>query len=266
MGARRISATWLRREDLPCQRIAAGGGECYCEQGCEKATLRLFPRQSLRHSAQRRIKAGSIPWKQSSLRCCRSRRVRSHRLQLTTTFAGSNLEDRGRDLSSTIRLYHRPSSPAHNLPLQSLRSETKFEVEPWVASESGRSAMSAKLSAETVDFIRGYFNSVWALELLLLMRREQARAWSVGDLIRELRASDLVVSGILPEFTRKGLVAEIGSGQFRYSPVSQRLGHLVDRVASAYAANRVRVTEEILNAPNDKIQIFADAFKLKKDR
>ncbi len=126
--------------------------------------------------------------------------------------------------------------------------------------------MSAKLSAETVDFIRGYFNSVWALELLLLMRREQARAWSVGDLIRELRASDLVVSGILPEFTRKGLVAEIGSGQFRYSPVSQRLGHLVDRVASAYAANRVRVTEEILNAPNDKIQIFADAFKLKKDR
>jgi hypothetical protein len=47
--------------------------------------------------------------------------------------------------------------------------------------------MPASLSAETLEFIRSSSKSVWALELLLLMRRERSREWSVDDLIRELR-------------------------------------------------------------------------------
>jgi len=125
--------------------------------------------------------------------------------------------------------------------------------------------MPASLSIETIEFIRNSFKSVWALELLLLMRRDSSREWSVNDLIQELRANDSIVSAILPEFVKKGLIAESPEKMFRYRPERGVLEQLVDRVAEAYAENRVRVTEEILNAPSEDIQIFADAFKIKKD-
>ncbi len=125
--------------------------------------------------------------------------------------------------------------------------------------------MAVTLSLETAEFIRNSFKSVWALELLLLMRRERGREWSVTDLSRELRANDSIVSGILPEFIENGFVSETRKKLFRYKPKRRMLEQLVDRVAEAYAKNRVRVTEEILNAPNNQIQTFANAFKIKKD-
>jgi len=68
--------------------------------------------------------------------------------------------------------------------------------------------MAARLSVETLEFIRTSFKSVWALELLLLMHRERSREWSIDDLSHELRANDLIVNGILPEFVKNGLVSE----------------------------------------------------------
>ena len=125
--------------------------------------------------------------------------------------------------------------------------------------------MSGRLSLETLEFIRSTFKSVWALELLLLMRSESSRVWSIEDLIRELRASDLIVRKVLPEFVREGLVEESPDKLFRYRPGRRSLEQLVNRVAEAYAENRLRVTEEILNAPSENILTFARAFRIKKD-
>jgi hypothetical protein len=125
--------------------------------------------------------------------------------------------------------------------------------------------MSAGLSGETVEFVRSSFESVWALELLLLMRGERSRLWRIDELIQELRASDLIVKRILPDFVKKGLVAEAGGESFQYRPAEGRIEKMVDRIANAYAENRVEVIEEILSAPNENIRIFAEAFRIKKD-
>lgn len=72
-----------------------------------------------------------------------------------------------------------------------------------------RVRMSEKIiSAETLKFVRRSFESVWALELILMMRRENTRCWSVSELTQQLRASELLVGGILPDLVRKGLVLE----------------------------------------------------------
>ena len=125
--------------------------------------------------------------------------------------------------------------------------------------------MPGEVSRETLEFIRSCFTSVWALELLLLMRRECTKIWSIGDLIQELRASDLIVREALPELVNCGLIAETGREMFQYRPVESALEQLVNRVAAAYGQNRLLVVQEILNARAANIRMFADAFKLKKD-
>ena len=49
------------------------------------------------------------------------------------------------------------------------------------------------LSDDALTLLRSSIRSVWALELLLLLRRHPDRDWSNGDLVRELRGSDVMV-------------------------------------------------------------------------
>jgi hypothetical protein len=48
---------------------------------------------------------------------------------------------------------------------------------------------------ELLKFVQDSIKSVWALEMLLLFRRERQRAWNAGNLVRELRSSDSAVAG-----------------------------------------------------------------------
>jgi hypothetical protein len=119
------------------------------------------------------------------------------------------------------------------------------------------------LSDEVLSFLRRFIKSVWALELLLLMRRQAPRAWSVEGLTAELRGSTLLVSDILAGFVAAGLVKE-AAGLYAYQP-GRDLDRLVERLAAAAAAHPGAVATAIRSAPSDKIQTFADAFKLWKD-
>ena len=47
---------------------------------------------------------------------------------------------------------------------------------------------------EVIGFIREHIGSVYTLELLLLVKRDRHKSWTVGDLVRELRSSDTAVA------------------------------------------------------------------------
>ncbi len=114
-------------------------------------------------------------------------------------------------------------------------------------------------------FLRDAVRSVWELELLLLFHGQRTRLWTSDELVRDLRASVLIVGDSLDALQKAGLVSKNASDQYQYWPVSPELDHLVDDVAAAYASSPVAVTEAILSAPSSSIRIFADAFKIKKD-
>lgn len=107
--------------------------------------------------------------------------------------------------------------------------------------------------------------SVWALEMLLLIRRAPARVWSMDELNRELRGSALVVAQACAALAAAGLAIEEEPGKFRYQPARPELAQTVDRLAALYAEFPFAVTQAILAAPSSKIRSFADAFRLKKD-
>lgn len=121
------------------------------------------------------------------------------------------------------------------------------------------------LSEDLHRFIRSTLKSVWALELLLLMSRDRTRTWSAGDLNRELRGSLSLVVDVVAKFKQGGLVMEEGGGRYRYLPATPELERAVHDLEAAYAARPLAVVKAVLAAPNEKIQTFADAFKVKKD-
>jgi hypothetical protein len=121
------------------------------------------------------------------------------------------------------------------------------------------------MDEELIQFIRATIKSVWALELLLLLRRDMSGAgWTVERLTAELRSSRFVVDEVIPMLKAAGLVAEDAEARFRYG-APYALDRLVGMLESEYAVRPAGVVRAILTAPHDKVQTFADAFKLRKD-
>ena len=122
------------------------------------------------------------------------------------------------------------------------------------------------MTGTTDDLLRligSSFRSVWALELLLLLKREP-RAWAPADLVASLRASDLVVNKALDELVAGGLVS-LDKGGARYMPVNKDIAGRIDQIEILYAARPDAVRREIVSAVSSGATAFADAFRLRKD-
>jgi hypothetical protein len=119
---------------------------------------------------------------------------------------------------------------------------------------------------DVFQFIREHVRSVWALELLLRLKHDPERCWSVEDLVRDLRASQGLVGDNLAALATAGLVVEEDRGCFRYAPAADALAKVCDQLEAAYRAKPVTVIRWI-SAPTERLQSLADAFKFKgKDR
>lgn len=119
---------------------------------------------------------------------------------------------------------------------------------------------------DVFQFIREHVRSVWALELLLRLKRDPERCWTVEELVRDLRASHSLVSDNLTAFVDAALVVADDRGCFRYQPAAAVLAKVCDDLDAAYRAKPVTVIRWIA-APTERLQSLADAFKFKgKDR
>lgn len=114
-------------------------------------------------------------------------------------------------------------------------------------------------------FVREHVGSVWALELLLLLKRDPQRCWTPGELVAELRASSVLVADNLQKFERGGLVAPDDGGCFRYRPAIPALDELAARLERAYRERPVAIVSFIAR-PKDPVQGLADAFKFRGDK
>ena len=117
---------------------------------------------------------------------------------------------------------------------------------------------------DLLQFIAASFPSVWALELLLVLKQER-RVWDHGELVRALRASDLVVSRALDPWVAAGLASTEGEGA-RYGAVNRDVELYVDRVEELYRTRPNKVRRAIVAASTSTAAAFADAFKLRRGK
>jgi hypothetical protein len=117
---------------------------------------------------------------------------------------------------------------------------------------------------DVLGFVAASFASVWAVELLLLLRRHPDRPWRRDELIRELRSSHVAVTEALGNLHSAGFISEEPPGQYRYRVGAPNVEALVAGLQSVYAIKPTAVIRAVLTSPSEKLRIFSDAFRLKE--
>lgn len=115
--------------------------------------------------------------------------------------------------------------------------------------------------------MRRHIDSVHQLELLLLLKRYEDRAWTASELARELYTSPIATEESLRRFVDLKLVLnETKSDQdtaYRYMAGEQD-GN-VSELMEAYKQYRVRIIDTIFSKSTDSLRDFSNAFKLRRD-
>ena len=117
---------------------------------------------------------------------------------------------------------------------------------------------------EVLRFIAASFPSVWALEVLIALKREGSSCTRT-QLVEQLRASELVVSNALEALVAAGLVS-IEADRANYLPVTEEVRRYVDRVEQLYASRPNAIRRAIVATGRSNADAFADAFKLRRER
>ena len=119
------------------------------------------------------------------------------------------------------------------------------------------------MNQDILDFIKGTIPSVWALELLLLLRDNRDTDWTAETAAKELRSNANYIAALLAQFESAGVVMQ-SAGDYRYFPASPLLDELAGGLAEFYAERPVSVVTAIVSARRDGVQTFADAFRFRE--
>jgi hypothetical protein len=119
------------------------------------------------------------------------------------------------------------------------------------------------IPAELRDFIAKSIDSVGQLEALLLLRDNPDQAWDVSQLAKRLYVHEAEAAAIFAHLIEQGFVVAQHES-YRYDRQGKQ-AETIDRLADAYARQLIAITNLIHTKPR-RIQAFADAFKIKKDK
>lgn len=116
-------------------------------------------------------------------------------------------------------------------------------------------------SDELAAFIASSFRSVWALELLLILKNGN-RHYTPEELVTTLRASPSVVDKALETLIAAGLAGGHKEA-FTYMPINPEAASLVEETEQLYRSSPDRVRRLIVAASNKGLAAFSNAFRLK---
>jgi hypothetical protein len=118
------------------------------------------------------------------------------------------------------------------------------------------------------EFIAEHISSIVELELILLLRAQAPRDWSAAEVARELRIEIGWTQQELAALTARGILAmqEGAEPRYRYEPATSEMADLIARLARLYTERRVTTITIIYSTPRDPLTLFAEAFRLRKDK
>ena len=117
---------------------------------------------------------------------------------------------------------------------------------------------------EVRTLVATHIQSVEQLEMLLLLNEHLNRAWTSEEVAAELRIDAMSAASRLQDLSARGFLAH-NSGSYRFRADNDELRRAVAALAEAYRDRRVSLINLIFSKPVDKVRLFADAFKLRKD-
>ena len=124
--------------------------------------------------------------------------------------------------------------------------------------------MSEPIPDDVRKFISGNIDSVADLEALLLLRKEPGQRWTTETVSERLYVDAVTTADVLTRLAARGL-CEHSDNAYRYQPANDEKRLMVDRLAETYRQYLIPVTN-FIHAKPGRIQHFADAFRLRKDK
>lgn len=119
------------------------------------------------------------------------------------------------------------------------------------------------LEPNLLAFIRSSIPSIWALELLLLLRRAAPGYLTREELVHHLRATPTLIDRLLLRLSASDLVTRNADGAYRFECKAAATEALCEALALAAEERPIALRDAIIAAPNDKLRDLADAFKFK---
>ncbi|HVY88860.1 MAG TPA: hypothetical protein VG942_08325 [Hyphomonadaceae bacterium] len=118
------------------------------------------------------------------------------------------------------------------------------------------------LDPKLLAFVRTSIPSIWALELVLLLRRAAPGYLTPEEIVQLLRATPNLIERLLERLAKAGLVVRNQDGAYRFECASPELEQLCDALATAADERPIALRDAIISAPNEKLRDLADAFRL----
>jgi hypothetical protein len=118
------------------------------------------------------------------------------------------------------------------------------------------------------QFILERIESVAYLEALLLIRSKPDALWSCEAVANRLYIDQKQTAELLARLDADGFVTSASEEDtvYRYQPATAHLQEMVDSLAEFYGKHLVPITNLIHSKPKNRVQEFADAFRLRRDK
>ena len=115
------------------------------------------------------------------------------------------------------------------------------------------------------QFICDSFSSIWDLELLSTAISMPAEGLKAAELVKLMRASELVVEQGMASLVAAGIVAVDREGRLQFRPVNQDVERCALRASEFYQRFPGRARRLMIARQAPGLNAFADAFRLRKD-
>ncbi|MEX2316737.1 MAG: hypothetical protein WD669_06270 [Pirellulales bacterium] len=127
--------------------------------------------------------------------------------------------------------------------------------------------MADEFPAEILQFIDQNIESIAQLEALLLLHKDSQRQWSADEIAKALYITRDMADSLLVDMGRRGFARLVlpADARYSYQPRDADADRRIGQLASIYQDRRVAVISLIYSRPINKVQTFADAFRLRKE-
>ena len=121
---------------------------------------------------------------------------------------------------------------------------------------------------EVDRFILEQIDTVPHLEALLLLFKNQPKAWSAEEMARSLYVRSETASKILENLMQRRLIALSPQTptEYVYTPEDDEKNKLMESVQAVYSKEVIRISSMIHSKAPAGVRDFARAFRIKKDK
>jgi hypothetical protein len=127
--------------------------------------------------------------------------------------------------------------------------------------------MASNLSQSLIEFIHECVPTYQAAELLLFFASRPDADFGPEDIVVAMRPVVITVPAVKEYtslFVHQGLIQQ-SQGRYRYGPATEPLERGIGELAHAYNEKPVTLIRAIYRIADNKIQSFADSFKLREN-